>query len=166
MVSAPVSIPEVKVVQSGGSSLQPWTHIPLPPSCAPVHPDSCGHCWYLDETCEDFLPHLLLTQNTTRWGLSAWPPHSGYCVGGFLGKGHLERHPKFCTQHLRYHSVEVLVVKPNLRTLPLYFYAGSLHDLWIPILATFLTEDAFQVMDPRVSKSKVFNLLLISQLPK
>lgn len=55
---------------------------------------------------------------------------------------------------------------PNLCPLPLYFCSGSLHDLWIPVSTSSLTADAFKVMDPRVSKSKVFNLLLISQLPK
>lgn len=79
---------------------------------------------------------------------------------------HLERHPKPCMQHLNYYSVEILVVVPNLCPLPLYFYAGSFHDLLIPVSDSSLTADAFKVTDPRVSKSKVFNLLLISQLPK
>lgn len=83
-----------------------------------------------------------------------------------MGKEHLEKHPKLCTQHLRYYLVEILVVMPNFCPLPLYFYAGSINDLWIPISTASLTADAFKVTDPSVSKSKVFNLLLISQLPK
>lgn len=55
---------------------------------------------------------------------------------------------------------------PNLCPLPLYFCSGSLHDLWIPVSTSSLTADAIKVTDPRVSKSKMFNLLLISQLPK
>lgn len=143
-----------------------------------IHPTSSqlGPCWpnflwslagiWMNCGTTSFLAYCF-TQNTAIWCAFTRSSHLGCHVGGLLGKEHLESYRKPYTQHWRYCSVEISVVMHNLLC-PSHWILllADCMICWFPSQTRSLRADAFKVTGPRVSKSKVFNLLLISQLPK
>lgn len=118
-----VSVPEDKVLGQVGLPQQSWTCIPVSSQLCPCAvTNSCGQ-WLvfgwgvgrrplLNHLLEHY--HMMCVNTILSLGLS-W--------GWVLGKRslHLQRHPKPCVPHLRYYSLEILVVMPDLCPLPLYF---------------------------------------------
>lgn len=133
LVLSPVFITKEGFRARRSTTAVPWTQYPgFPPSCACVGPNSCGY-WLVFRWDVGRLPCSSVTYSEHNHMVCVSTVfHLGSHVGGCLGKLTSGK----TSQGLAHSIWDITQWKHWLSYLTVFhpvFYAGSLHDLWIPI---------------------------------